>query len=92
MYEYRKLSPEQKAELVQERRARSHPLHSPPHQMRHEHLYLVSAACYEHKRLMFSDQRRKDLLGLVFEIFQNAEIEINAWVILPNHYHLLIEA
>jgi len=31
MYEYRKLTPEQKRRVVEERRARGFPAHAPPH-------------------------------------------------------------
>ena len=43
MYEYRKLTPEQRAELVQQRLARGHPPHSPPHPIRDQPFYLLTA-------------------------------------------------
>lgn len=91
MYEYRKLTPEQKAELVQYRLRRGYPPHSPPHPVRDEVFYLLTAACYEHKCHLYCKSRRHQLLNLIFEKFTTKDIKINAWVILPNHYHLLVQ-
>ncbi|MFB2894955.1 transposase [Aerosakkonemataceae cyanobacterium BLCC-F50] len=90
MYEYRKLTPEQKAELVEQRLKRGFPPHSPPHQVRNRSLYLLTSACYEHKCHLNSEARRQQLLDTIFEKFITNDIEILAWVILPNHYHLLV--
>jgi putative transposase len=38
---------------------------------------------------MASSERRQQLLDSLFENFQTAGLEIRAWAILPNHYHLL---
>jgi putative transposase len=90
MYKYRKLTPEQKAELVKYRLSRGYPPHSPPHQVRDKPFYLLTASCYEHKCHMQSESRRQQLLGMIFDRFINSDITICAWVILPNHYHLLV--
>ena len=89
MYEYRKLNPEERKALVQERLARGFPPHSPPHPIRDAAYYLLTATCYEHRRIMFSDTRRQQVLDMLFEQFIMRGLEIRAWVILPNHYHLL---
>ncbi len=90
MYEYRNLTPEQRAELVKQRLARGFPPHEPPHQVRDREFYLLTAACYEHKKIMFSESRRQQMLNLIFEKFVMNGVEILAWVVLPNHYHLLV--
>lgn len=90
MYEYRKLTPEQKAELVQKRLSCGYPPHSPPHPVKDREYYLLTAVCFEHQRLINSPSRRQYLLNLIFDKFINNDIEIRAWVILPNHYHLLV--
>ncbi|MGD1917929.1 MAG: transposase [Pleurocapsa sp.] len=89
MYEYRQLTSEQKAELVARRLARGFPPHSPPHPIRLQTFYLLTAACYEHKHLL-SQSRRQQLLDLIFEKFIEESMKIRAWVILSNHYHLLV--
>jgi putative transposase len=91
MYEYRKLSPAEKAEVVRQRLAKGYPPHSPPHPIKDASNYLITAACYEHKHRLPTSQRRQDLLNQLFEAFIQENIAILAWVILPNHYHLLTE-
>ncbi|MCX7593324.1 MAG: transposase [Fischerella sp.] len=103
MYEYRKLTSEQKAELVKSRLIRGYPPHSPPHPVRDQPFYLLTAACYEHQCYMHSESRRQQLLGMIFDRFSYSENEqesaealttnlnIYAWVVLPNHYHLLVQ-
>jgi len=90
MYEYRKLTPEQKAELVKHRLSRGYPPHAPPHQVRDKSFYLLTAACYEHKFHMHSESRRQQLLDMIFERFITSDVTICAWAVLPNHYHLLV--
>lgn len=89
MYEYRRLTSEQRKQLVKDRLARGSPPHSPPHPVRLKTCYLLTAACYEHECHMGSEKRRRQLLDKLFEQFISAGMEIRAWVILPNHYHLL---
>ena len=89
MYEYRKLNPEQKAILVQERLAKGFPRHSPPHPIKDSQFYLITTTCYEHKCRINSIERRQQLLNEIFNKFINQGIEILAWIVLPNHYHLL---
>ncbi|RAM48518.1 MAG: transposase [Hapalosiphonaceae cyanobacterium JJU2] len=102
MYEYRKLTPEQKAELVEHRLSRGYPPHAPPHPVQDRQFYLLTAACYEHQCHMHSESRRQQLLNMIFDYFGNlgneemsaealtTNLTICAWVILPNHYHLLV--
>ncbi|MDZ8024997.1 MAG: transposase [Nostoc sp. DedQUE01] len=103
MYKYHKLTPEQKAELVEQRLSRGYPPHSPPHLIRDRQFYLLTVACYEHKCHMQSESRRQQLLNKIFDRFrigdndhESAEalttnLTIYAWVVLPNHYHLLVQ-
>jgi putative transposase len=91
MYEYRKLSPSEKNALVQERLKKGFPPHSPPHPIQNSEFYLISVTCYEHKHRINSQERRQQLLNNIFDKFINHSVEILAWVILPNHYHLLIK-
>jgi len=90
MYEYRKLTPEERAELIRQRVELGYPPHAPLHGMRDELLYFITAACYEHRRHMNSIARRKQVLDLLFEHFISRGMELRAWIVLPNHYHLLV--
>ena len=89
MYKYRKLTPEKRAELVRQRIARRYPAHSPPHPVRKQRFYLLTASCYKHNAYLQSDSRQKQVLDLLFQMFNN-ETELRAWIILPNHYHILV--
>lgn len=91
MYEYRKLTAKQKAEIVQQRLANGYPPHSPPHHLTDYKFYLLTATCYEHKCRLNSQARRQQILNLLWENFINIDISILAWVVLPNHYHLLVK-
>ena len=89
MYEYSTLTAEQRRELVEERLSRGYPPHSPPHPLRDHLLYMLTASCYRHACHMESRARRDQLLDELFEVFITRGTEIRAWVVLPNHYHLL---
>jgi putative transposase len=90
MYEYRKLTPEQRKKLVEERLAQGYPPHQPPHLALDQSLYLLTAACYEHRHHMHTPERRQTVLDMLFEWFIQYGMEIHAWVVLSNHYHLLV--
>jgi putative transposase len=90
MYEYRQLTPEQKAEVVRQRLSRGYPPHSPPHPVTDQPFYLLTAACYEHQHHLHCESRRQQVLDMIFERFITKDVTICAWVILPNHYHLLV--
>src|SRR5262245_61639275 len=94
MYNYRKMSPEQRAEVIEYRRRRQQPIHSPPHwDLGIGDIYLISAACYEHrpvigKHIARLSQCEDGLLALCRE----SANKVYAWCVLPNHYHLLVQA
>ncbi|AFZ54443.1 REP-associated tyrosine transposase [Cyanobacterium aponinum] len=90
MYEYHKLTPQQRLELVQERLKRGFPPHSPPHPIQIEGFYLLTIACYQHQKILNNSSRRQQLLNLLFEKCIHEAIDIRGWVILVNHYHLLV--
>jgi putative transposase len=92
MYEWRKMTAEQREEALGLRRNCHRPWHSPPHKDCGPGSYHLSAACYEHKPIIgVTPQRMAEcearLLDTIWEFVQ----EIFAWCVLPNHYHLLIE-
>jgi putative transposase len=57
MYEYRTMTPEQRRAVVEERRRRGFPWHGPPHPEAAEAYRIVTAACYEHRRILNSPER-----------------------------------
>ncbi len=90
-YEYRKLSPEERKEIVQSRKDQGYPPHGPPHIARVSGCFMISAACYEHAHILSTPQRRNEFQDRILSDLKNSEIGIDAWVILSNHYHLLIQ-
>jgi len=88
-YEYRKLTPEQREEVLRQRRERGYPLHAPPHAFRGAGRYLLTAANFEHVKIMASPDRCTEFEQRLQEAMQDIRAEMFGWVILPNHYHVL---
>jgi putative transposase len=91
VYEYRRLTPEERQELVKERLMQGRPPHQPPHPVRGQRLYLLTATCYEHRPYLGTPERRQTVLDILFELFIQHGMIVLAWVILNNHYHILVE-
>ena len=89
-YEYRKLSPEERKAILEERKEKGYPFHAPPHPFREEGTYFITAANYEHQKILRTPDRLTEFESLLLQNFQNVGAEIVAWVILPNHYHILL--
>jgi len=94
MYRWRNWTPEQREQILNERRKRNHPDHIPAHIVSDSTTYyMVTAACYEHNLVIgHSDQRLADFsLDLCTLLYQNVE-QVFAWVVLANHYHVLVDS
>lgn len=92
MYDYRKMSPEERTAVVAERRSRGYPLHKPPHLEQGDGWYLISAATYEHVPHFTVANELTALTRRLLESFAEAELPCAGWVVLPNHYHALIQS
>lgn len=90
MYTYRTMTKAEREEALAFRDYIGVPLHEPPHQLRENSLYLITAACFEHAPLMANTERRiafeRELLEGLLAI---PDTRIFAWAIMPNHYHVL---
>jgi putative transposase len=89
-YEYRRLSPKEREQIVELRKEKGYPLHAPPHPFREEGTYLITAANFEHKAVMVSPERRTSFQEILLNGLHEINAEIIAWVILPNHYHIIV--
>jgi putative transposase len=89
--EYRKLTFREQEEVVRYRRERGYPLHAPPHPFRDAGYYLITAAIFEHAFVMNPPHRRTEFEILLLEAMKGIRAEVIAWVILLNHYHILID-
>ncbi|KAF0107561.1 MAG: transposase [Anaerolineaceae bacterium] len=90
-YDYRRLSPQEREEIVRLRRERDYPLHAPPHPYREAGYYLLTAANFEHVPVMAAPDRRSEFESGLIKVMKEIKAEIIAWVILPNHYHILVD-
>lgn len=91
MYRWRKLSPEQRRETLANRKLQRHPWHSPPHTRQSKGLYLLSATCYEHRAWIGQTDGRMDRFSAdLLETLLAGSLRIDAWVVLPNHYHAVV--
>jgi putative transposase len=92
MYEFRKLTPTEKEELLRYRLQQGYPLHAPPHPHRGEGTFIITAATFEHRHLLSTSERRTNFELALIKTFCDLEMELIAWVVLPNHYHVLMNA
>ena len=93
-YLWRQLNQRQREELLEWRKARGYPWHSPPHRPNFGHVrFLVSAACYEHRQYIAHSLVRMDnFAGDLLAVLAGHANQTFAWCVLPNHYHALVEA
>ena len=89
-YEYRSMTPEERAAVVEERRQCGYPLHSPPHPYREAGWYCITAANYEHAHIMTSPGRLSAFEDQLLSALTNVRAEIEGWAVLTNHYHFLV--
>lgn len=89
MYEYRRATSEVRQELLEERQRKSWPWHAPPHFADGGHVYLLTAACFEHQPILATEERRDEWLDALNVCVSDCGGELRGWVELPNHYHLV---
>jgi putative transposase len=89
-YEYRKLTPEEREAIREQRRARGYPLHEPPHPYRHTGTYFLTAANFEHQPIMATPDRRTEFETRLLTTMAAIQAQVWGWVVLLNHYHLLV--
>jgi putative transposase len=93
MYDWRKMTGQEREEILAARHARNLPWHSPPHfDFEGTHHYLISAACYEHADIIgCSPERMSECERETLKIYRSFCLSLHAWCILPNHYHALVK-
>ncbi len=91
MYEYRKMTTEERQQVLQQRRERGFPLHAPPHFRGVSGTYLITGTCYEHQHIFENPDDLSWLTDEALDAFTAADLPHPVWVFLPNHYHALIE-
>jgi REP-associated tyrosine transposase len=91
MYIWRKLTVEQREELLKHRIGLVQPWHSPP-TVFHEGRFHLTAACYFHRPFIGVSLERLEQFStkLLATLTENG-FQVFAWCVLPNHYHVLTE-
>jgi Transposase and inactivated derivatives len=90
MYDWRKMTRAERTRVLVDRRAAKHPRHSPFHiQAEQVSWYHITAACYEHRPMIgHSSDRLSFFSRALLDVMPCGDIR--AWVVLPNHYHVLL--
>jgi putative transposase len=91
MYEYRKMTAEDRAAAVEARRSRGFPWHRPPHPEAVGEYRLVTGTCFEHRKILHSAKRLAWFEAELLRTFGQLKAECAAWCVLPNHYHVLVQ-
>ena len=93
MYEWRHISNTQREKLLRGRKADRQPWHAPPRfNYENKTRFIVTAACYEHASVIgLSGHRMAEFEKSLLDLCAEFCLELFAWCLLPNHYHLLIE-
>ena len=92
MYRWRRMSEKERAAVLNDRQRLRLPWHSPPHYASATGLYLMTAACYEHRHVIGrGPQRMSEFETALLATSRALCTEVYAWTILPNHYHTLVK-
>jgi len=91
MYRWRRLSEKERLSVLEWRVLRGHPTHSPHHVDSGKRHYHLTAACFEHQAIIGTTVERMNHFAQAWlDILQGHSLEVNAWALLPNHYHALV--
>jgi putative transposase len=92
-YRWRKLSEDDRKAVLEDRLRKGHPTHSPKHIDSGNRHYHITAACFEHQALIgATTARMTDFSHRLLDTLNQSSAQIHAWVVLPNHYHVLIHS
>jgi len=94
MYDYRRMTDNERECVMQYRRLRNLPLHSPPHWATgFTQQYLITAACFEHAPVIGKNpERLTECEEQMLASCRQYTSKIYAWCVLPNHYHVLVSS
>ncbi len=92
MYEWRKLTREQRDRLLMGRQKNHRPWHGPPHfEPDAPQCFHLSAACYEHSAIIGNTPSRMEAFEAeLIKLFSEGGRTLHAWCVLPNHWHALV--
>jgi len=93
-YQWRRLTPEQREEVLTRRQEHGCPWHAPPHRPNYGYKrFHITAACFEHRPYIGLCPERMDAFACdLLDVLATQAPQTFAWCVLPNHYHALVEA
>ena len=66
--------------------------HNLPHLFLDNHMYFVTAACYQKRPFLIDDSCKQYLLDTFRDFARRIEWHLEGWVILDNHYHVHLKS
>jgi putative transposase len=91
MYDYRRMNPEERKRILKGRQIKGFPWHAPPHFGGKKNTFLITGACYDHRPILSSPDRLTEFSEAFLRGIHNVlGASVQAWVIQPNHYHVLL--
>lgn len=66
--------------------------HHPPHIYLDDTWYMITSAIYQRRRLLEPDGHKELVCGQLKTLVSEFGLRLAAWVILDNHYHLLVKS
>jgi putative transposase len=66
--------------------------HAPPHRTKEPGGYFITAGTYKKQHFLLEENRREFLINLIWSCAAQLDLIVQAWVVLSNHYHLVLEA
>ena len=66
--------------------------HAPLHRTSLPGWYFITAGTYAKQHLLADERRREALIALMQSTALELELKLDAWVVLSNHYHLIVRA
>jgi putative transposase len=67
-------------------------LHTPPHLFRPHSIYMVTGGILKKRNLLDTDGKKENFFIALIEWSRKLAWELEAWAILPNHYHIIARA
>ena len=64
--------------------------HAPPHRILEPGTFMITAGTYKKDLLFLGDEKLNILYELLISTSSYFEINLNAWALLSNHYHLIL--
>jgi putative transposase len=65
--------------------------HNPPHLYVNDSAYIITASTMNKQKYLNNDMKKQILQKAMFKSVEELKYKMFAWVILENHYHILIE-